>query len=216
MCIGASAAAITLGTFAVNPQNTFLFESPTDVNAGALFISLNCPQGVTTNCVNAPAGTILQLIGVGIFCYAQAGCPPEDAASLAGVFDSNNVLLNSSSLPAGNVNRLTGIIAAGASNNLVNHNPFLNTFYGNVDTTIPNDFFIPTVNGITIVVPTGANFLVVGVLDSFYADNADPSHTLALQVNQIGAPPGVPEPATLGLLGLGMLGLAAVLRRRSA
>lgn len=207
-----SAASITLGTFAINPQSTFLYESNNDVNAGALFINLTCPPGVTTNCVDAPAGTTLQIIGLGGMCFGQAACPPElFGESLGGVFDANNILNASSGLGAGNVNRLTGTVNAGASTNLVSHNPFLNTYYGNVDTTIPNDFFIPTGAGITIVVPTGANFLVLGVLDSFFADNTDPTHDLAVQINSVAAPtpPGVPEPATIGLMLTGIALLAA-------
>jgi hypothetical protein len=192
----ASAGVVTLGTFAVNPQSTFLWQSSNDVNAGALFISLTCPVGVvppTTDaqsCVNAPAGTTLQIIGVGVMCYGGGVCTVESSPSLGGIFSSNNTLVASGSLPAGNVNRVTGSVASGASNNLVSHNAFLNTWYGNVDTTIPNDFYIPT-----------------GVLDSFFGDNSDPSHTLAVQVvGNIGPP--TPEPASIGLFltGLAFLG----------
>jgi hypothetical protein len=204
-----SAGAITLGTFAVNAQNSFLYQSSNDVNVGALIIDLTCPIGVTTNCVNAPAGTSLTLIGLGLTCYTQIGCPPESAPTLGGVFDSNNVLLPSGSLPPGNVNRLTGTINAGAPTNLVFHNPFLNTYYGNVDTTIPNDFYIPTGAGLTVVVPSGANFLVIGLLDSFMGDNSDPSHTLALQINGIGPP--APEPGTIGLM---LAGIALIAFRQ--
>jgi hypothetical protein len=39
----------------------------------------------------------------------------------------------------------------------VSHVIYFNTYFGNIDTTIPNDFMIPTGNGITVAVPTGAN-----------------------------------------------------------
>jgi PEP-CTERM motif len=214
MC--ASGAVVTLGTFAVNPQGTFLDESSNDSNVSALFISLTCPVGVTTNCVNATPGSVLQLIGIGSMCYGAGYC---GAAELGGVFDSNNVSINPQGLTGGNVDRLTGIIGAGVSNLGLNHNPFLNTFFGNVDTTIPNDFIIPTGTGLTVVVPNGASFLVVGVLDSYFADNtANGSNPLAIQINQItppSDPPGVPEPATFGLLAIGFAGMLAYRRRLS-
>jgi len=164
----ASGAVVTLGTFAVNPQSTFLFESNNDSNVSPLIISLTCPVGVTTNCVNAAPGSVLQLIGIGSMCYGAGYC---GTAELGGVFDSTNVSINPLGLGAGNVNRLPGSIGIGVIEALLNHNQFLNTYYGNVDTTIPNDFFIPTGTGRTIVVPTGASYLIVGVLDSFFADN---------------------------------------------
>ncbi len=88
MC--ASGAVVTLGTFAVNPQSTFLFESNNDSNVSALFISLNCPS-IVTNCVNAAAGSTLQLIGIGSMCYGAGYC---GTAELGGVFDSNNVSIS--------------------------------------------------------------------------------------------------------------------------
>lgn len=209
----ASAGPVTLGTFAVNPQASFLYESANDSNVSALFIALTCPMGVTTDCVNATPGETLQIIGLGTFCYGPANCPPEVAASLAGIFDSNNILLNSSSLPAGDVDRLTGTMNAGAPSTLVFHNPYLNAYYGNVDTTIPNDFFIPTGTGLTVVIPNGATYLVVGVLDSYYADDTDPSGTLAVEI--IGNQNAAPEPASFSLFAAGIVGLVAFRYYRS-
>ena len=208
----ASGAVVTLGTFAVNPQSTFLFESSNDSNVSPLIISLTCPVGVTTNCVNASAGSVLQLIGIGSMCFGGGFCGP---AQLGGVFDTNNVSISPLGLGAGNVNRLPGSIGIGLIDALLNHNQFLNTYFGNVDTTIPNDFFIPTGTGRTVIVPTGASFLVIGVLDSFFADNtANGNNPLQIQINQITAP--VPEPATFGLIALGITGLLAFRRRQSS
>jgi hypothetical protein len=217
----ASASVVTLGTFAVNPQSTFLYES-NDSNVAALFINLTCPPGVTTDCVNVSPGTTLQIIALGGLCYFTGPCNAESPASLGGVFDSNNTLLASSSLTpcspqpnctGGNVDRLTGSINAGASNAEVSHNPSLNTYYGDVDTTIPNDFFVPTGSGITVVVPNGAAYFVVGVLDSYYADNSDPAHELGVQINEITQnPPSTPEPPTLALLAIGIAGFLTLRR----
>ena len=70
---------------------------------------------------------------------------------------------------------------------------------------------IPTAE--LVVVPTGANFLVVGVLDSLFVDNSDAAGNLAVQINQITAPS--PEPATFGLLAASLAGLAWMRQRRT-
>jgi len=57
---------------------------------------------------------------------------------------------------------------AGRGCDSIGTNPNLFTLVDNLDTTIPQDFYIP----VTVVVPQNANYLVVGVLDSAYADNS--------------------------------------------
>jgi len=203
------ASTITLGTFAVNPQSTFLYQTSNDNNVAALFISLTGCTGSNAPCVSAPAGTTIQVIALGNLCYfSGTGCT-EYPAALGGAFDSNNVLVSSASLTGGNVDRLTGTVNAPGTED-ISHVSYFNTFFGNIDTTIPNDFVIPTGNGIAVVVPTGANYLVVGVMDSYYADNSDPLNNLGVQINEF--VPAVSEPATLGLLATG-LGAFAFLRR---
>jgi hypothetical protein len=95
---------------------------------------------------------------------------------------------------------------------LITNNVYLNTYFGNVNTTIANDFYIPAGTGITLVVPAGAAYLVLGILDSYYSDDSgNPSVT----VNEITVQSSVPEPATLGLFGIGAVGLFALRRYRS-
>ena len=88
-----------------------------------------------------------------------------------------------------------------------------------MDTTIPDDFFIPLGPGASIVVPVGAEYLVVGVLDSFYADNTDPGNSLGVDLKvdptyDFGDS-GVPEPSTVLLLLSGLAGLYAFRRIQS-
>src|SRR5580658_1383948 len=130
----ASASTIGLGTFAVNPQATFLYESPQDVNCAsgaitgpggavpcdpvangsgpvsALFLNLTS--------LDIVAGETIQIIVSGSECYAGP-CGSPGPVYLGGVFDSNNTELPSPSLtpcsPQPNcspgVDRLTGAVA---------------------------------------------------------------------------------------------------------
>jgi hypothetical protein len=208
---GVYSFAGTVSTFAVNPQETFLYQSANDVNIGALFINLTGCVGSETLCVDAPAGSSITITAVGQQCFSgPAATCAESPAVLGAAFDDNNVLLNSSGLTGGDVDRLTGSLDATGEQD-VDYPQYFDTWYTHVDTTIPNDFWIPTGTGITFVVPVGAQYLVVGALDSFFGDNSDRSDTLGVLIDAQGP---LPEPATLGLMAAGLAGLGLLRKAR--
>ena len=139
--------------------------------------------------ISVTAGSTIQLTA-----FAAGGMMNYGAISGVPIFDA--VFSTSNALGAlGTANRVTGALAAPAGTTGVVTN---NYYSGSND--ISQDFLI-TISTITITVPNTANFLFVGVMDSFYADN---SGNLSVTVNQLASP----EPATYAL---GLAGLAAML-----
>jgi hypothetical protein len=240
----ASATTVGLGTFAVNPQASFLDESSQDVGCASGNLSdcaTDIPGGdpvtggsgpvsalfLNLGTLGVTAGATIQIIVGGSECYSGP-CGSPDPADLAGVFDSNNTELASNISPnctvgGAGVDRLTGSVAIPGlpPQPQLTNNTYLDPYYcgpqdpsapAYVNTTIPNDFYIPTGAGFTVVVPAGASYLVLGILDSYYADDlGSPTVTL----NEIAPPPAVPEPATLGLFGIGAAALFALRRYHS-
>jgi hypothetical protein len=204
---GGMASASSLGFFTVSPQGNFLLQSSVDLcstynipgcNMNPTFINL-ANLGVT-------AGESLTITDVGGLCvYSGAGCQvfPASQYNMGAIFSSTNTVLDSS-----HQNRVPNQIAPGAGATLVGNNPNLYTKTGNLNTTIPDDFYIST----TVVVPQGAIYLIVGVLDSAYDDNS--STLLGVNLSIPDDPPGVPEPATYAMM-LGGLGAVWMLRRKS-
>ena len=202
----------TPGYYDLDPRAGFLFASPNDDEGAPVVVDL-AASGLV-------AGDVINLSGDGSMCYVMYyGCP-DSSAWIAGAFDTNNQLLGPS-----NQNRLPGGIASSTYGQQNIDAPWLNSFYGNVDTTIPSDFTIPYGAGVTLTIPTGANFLFLGVMDSYYADNGgDVGVTLTLLVDPpppgtppINPPPSAaPEPGTWVLLLTGFVGLIALRRTRVA
>ena len=83
---------------------------------------------------------------------------------------------------------------------------------GDWTTDIANTFVVTSVGTGTISIPTGATSVVFVFRDAFYQDNADFSQTL--NVDATFSAPGVPEPATYGMMIVGLGALLTLKRVR--
>lgn len=213
-----SAASITIGTFDVDANATFFQQSSND-NCSFSGAAPGCtadsflPAIIDLSTYGLTAGDELQLIVNGSFCYIGTGTGTLcGTGPLGGIFDTSGT-----DLLANNVqNRLPNSVNAGLPE-IVNSN--YNTYYGNKSTTTPNDFYIcgsvdmphcTGDDGTTLIIPAGANYLYIGVLDSFYADNTG---DLSVTINEI--TPDAPEPATFVLLGFGLAAIGLRKLRRA-
>lgn len=199
-----SGTAYGAAIFNVDPTATYLRVDGTasaavKQSANLLFINLSS--------LGLGAGDMILIQTLGdYYCgVAGSGCSgSEEAWPLAGVFTVTAALNPDWSL----LDRLDTVqnidgnpIGAG---NL--------TWPGGQPTDISRDFEIPLAGGI-VTIPTGANYLAVAAIDSWYDDNYDADDNLQVSIEQY----VIPEPGTLALLlpGLGLL-LVAARRRKSS
>jgi hypothetical protein len=205
---GGMASATSLGFFAVSPQGNFLEQAPIDVCSEYNIAGCNMtPTFINLTALGVTAGESLTITDVGGLCvYDAQGCTvyPASAFNMGAVFSSTDTLL-----PVNVENRVPDQIAPGAGALLVGTNPNIFAIAGNIDTAIPDDFYISA----TVIVPQGANYLIVGVLDSAYADNS--STLLGVNLSVPDSPESVtPEPTSYAMM-LGGLGALWMLRRKS-
>lgn len=225
LALSAGAFASTI-TYNVSANGTFLEQTVNDSCANTTLAVPGCQSSyfMPTIIAVTPGDTVILTEGGG-GCYSgfvagvPQGCVNEP---LAGVFD-----ISSTDLLAYNYqNRLPNQVATALPHVT---DPNFNTYYaGNgmytgqgITTEIPGEFYIcgpGTVpdcssSSTTIVVPTGAHYLYVGALDSFYADNSsNPLGGLTVTVNEF----ATPEPATWTLLLAGLVLCGTFYRRRRA
>ncbi|MBZ5602027.1 MAG: hypothetical protein LAO79_06955 [Acidobacteriia bacterium] len=189
MALVAMAGANFASSFAVNAGGTYL-ELAAEDTCSWFAASGQCtgPAFFDPTVIAVTPGSTIQLFALGSINYGTMTAAPLFGA----LFSTDGNLGASTSL-----NRVTGAVAAGSPN------PYVVTttnsyFAGNND--ISQDFQVGT-SVVTVVVPNNANFLFVGVLDSFYADN---SGNASITLNEL----ATPEPATYALA---LAGLAALL-----
>jgi hypothetical protein len=176
-------------TFSLSPKGTFLRADSTDTVATPLILNLSQLTFPVS------AGDTLYLQRYGGYVGTSSGL--EQQRNAIALFSSSDILLSQT-----NLDRVPGAIAAGI------HQATGPTYYGNLPTDIGQDFYIDNdiYSSVYIQVPTGAQYLFIGTVDSRYGDNYDPTADFAVSVTL------VPEPATLGVLGVG--GAMMMLRRR--
>jgi hypothetical protein len=210
---GASAESINLGFFSVSPQGNFLYNSAND-NCSSPLAGANCNMSPTFVDLGAYIGDTITVTDVGGLCaFSGPNCTVYAASPsyLGGVFSTSNTLLDAS-----NVNRLPGAVPSGLPN--INNDPNLNSWVGQVNTTIPYDFYLPA----TAVI--AAQYLVIGTLDSGFSDNSlggpgSPGYAgyfgvdLAVNTNPPTPPSPTPEPGTAALLLAGGALLGGVRRQ---
>lgn len=208
---GALATSIvTLGTFSVSATSTFLQQDIND-NCFSVLAAPVCDS--TPTVIPVTPGEELQLIVNGEACYTAMtmNCHLQP---LGGVFDTVATDLQ----PPTYQNRVPNQVPSGLANIT---DPDFDSWYGHYNTMIPDDFYIcglvammdcTSTSGTTVVVPAGAYYLYVGVLDSWYSDNVG---DLSVTVNEIENPNTTPEPASAMLMLGGLCAAAAYHRRRA-
>ena len=209
----AAAGTITLGSFVVNPGATFLQQSAMD-NCSYITASAQCtgssffdPTRINllglSQAVNP--GDTIQLTVSGLECYIGTTCsaPPN----IAGIFSQTSAFDPTNTHP----NRVTNAVATPGITNVVTSMYIVGG--PSVDNTLSQDFKISGLNGLTVVVPSLAQYLFIGIYDSFYADNTG-NVTITLSETTVSASP---EPATyvLVLAGLGALAVGRMRATRS-
>ncbi len=158
-------------TVPINPRASYLRmnEDPLALNAAP--ISLDA-MGIR------PGDTItLRILGDLSYC-TDCEWPGEYPVWLAGgVFSSSSVLLR-----ANNLNRVPGAQPIQQGNWIPCES--WNTLLGDLSTNIPEDFGFSSFETATVRVPSGAHWLFVAVVDSFYGDNSDPNADLAVEIEK--------------------------------
>ncbi len=158
------------------------------------------------------------------------GLPAQAGAQLIAAFSPDGIIAPNSSTTSTTTGG-TGTNAPGANNlNGARITALLVALLGpsNIDTVptfdhaegtnIANDFLVAQSNvaftGTNVNIPTGGRYLILAVYDSRYVDNSDPDSNIFAFVDFV--PAAVPEPASIGMIGAGLLALGAWARRRRA
>ncbi len=193
-------------TPALPPTSSYLLGDPTADQPGFLADTEDWPWFITLGGLGLSAGQQMTISVAGDLCYS-GDCEVELPAVLGLVFTTSNNVLGFE-----NVDRLDvaddGNVPSGAVGAV---SP--TTFYQGLSTNIDGDFQMIDGESITVIIPDGATWLAIGLWDSYFRDNFDPTPNITVTV---GTPDSlVPEPATYLMAFAGLAGLWT-LRRRNA
>jgi hypothetical protein len=183
----------------MSPFQTFYVRDALDVGALApLVVDLS---------IFAP-GSALSLTAGGQMRYCGGVCGVLTNAPYVGIFSRTSTVLGPSV-----ANRVPDAVDPGPPWSVFT-GP---TLFERVATNIPFDFYLGGAPGTvrTITIPASARYLLLGVNDSFNSDNlVDDPASFGVTVSGTLAPSAVPEPATLGLVGAGLLAVGGASARR--
>ncbi|GEM_PF-4730685 len=200
----ASAGPINIGTFSVGPKSTFLEQTSQDNCSWAAAgpgctAAMFAPTILDLSALGVNPGDVLQLTVSGNICYGIICFGPLVDA----LFSTTNTLLSSN-----NPSRVPGALGPPASSGSPGLLTEASNMYFGGSNDIAGDFIL---NGGSVVVPTGAQFLFLGIFDSFYADN---SGNASVTIIDNGDPVSAnPEPGTWVLMASG-IGVLTAARKR--
>jgi YVTN family beta-propeller protein len=157
--------------FPMDPKGAYIFTNqnpptgdPPDAPDNPLILSLSS--------LGIKAGDQISGQGIGLISLCP-GCVEMPPYAVCAVFSSSNTVLPT----GGTINRVPGAIAPDFSHAIQCGTP--PTLFGDLPTDIPEDFYLFTE---PVTVPPGAQYLIVALPDSYYADNSDSSGTLGVQL----------------------------------
>jgi len=138
-------------TFKVDCRSSYLLTSEYDAGIPA-------PTKIKLSEIGIVPGDVITITEKGK--YSQAKSWPEDTDVIGAVFSTNDKVLDYTVR-----HRVPGALRAGTA--LISPVQFAKQFF----TDIPEDFAVSP-SGTKVVVPSGAQYLIVGAIDSSYDDNS--------------------------------------------
>jgi hypothetical protein len=191
---------------ALPATSSYLLGDPTADQPNFLADTEDWPWFISLSGLGLSPGQQITISVAGDLCYS-GGCQAELPAVLGLVFTTSNNVLGFQ-----NVERLEvadgGNVPSGAVGAL---SP--TTYYQGLSTDINGDFQMIAGDTVTVIIPDGAAWLAVGVWDSYFRDNYDPTPNVTVSV---GTPDAViPEPGTYMMAFAGLVGLWALRRKKA-